>query len=296
MSELLTTYHFLLSYAKRESLYNISDNERLELLNRVAATGPSQNAWLAITELFAAWNDNEAKFAALDRTNVLLNNWDPNLRYIDSSWKYLYQGNGLASVAKLIKRISINNRQMYGNTELKKIAGSLFIDNLVSLQISKSEIYSDGIATMAASPHLKSLAVLVLHDLTLSQEDIALFFTASLPALYELHLNAIGMNTDKLKLLLRAGWMKDLRGLDLSYNLLDDESISALSSSNELQQLRYLNLSNNFIRVKGAEVLANATSLQHLEWLNVSGNRLYEEGKTFIRNSAVLKKIRVDMD
>lgn len=289
MNELLTEFHFLLAYTQGLRPAAFTDAVRVRLLEKIAAEGPSENAWLAITELFASWEEGEAKSAALDHANELLSAWDTALRYIDSSWKYLYRQEGLSSVAKIARRLSVNARMQQGNAELEKIAASPYVNDLSWLEIRKSELWQSGLKAVAASPYLRNLRRLVLDRLTLSEEETGILSSASLPALEELQLTGIGLDTPRLEKLLRSQLVKNIRHLGLSSNLLNDESISVLYPSVP-PQLRSLNLSFNYIRDTGAGLLTNEAWLAKLDALDLSGNPISPGAKERLRNVAAAAK------
>jgi uncharacterized protein (TIGR02996 family) len=68
--------------------------------------------------------------------------------------------------------------------------------------------------------------------------------------------------------------LSKLVGLDLSYALIGDKGVEALSRSPHLRGLKWLSLFENKVGLEGAEALAASPSLSQLEFLNFGNNRL----------------------
>lgn len=298
MNGLLTEYHFLLAYRKRETLRDMSDTYREQLLRDIVRSGPSENSWNAILELFASWPENAAKEDAYAWCNQQLQPWKDSLRSVNSAWRYLYKhGNKLSSVAKIVRSIHILQREENGNTELQIICSSSYITNLKRLIIRKSGLYTDGLKLMVTSPYLSSLTHLSFESLTLNDAELDVLFSASrLVSLHSLKLKNTGLNTKRVTKLLQSPLIQRIEKLDLSYNHLDDESVSVITSSELSTNLRRLNLEGNFIRIEGAMVIAEAQSLRNIEELNMAKNHLTPQGKEVIRKSNILKSANIILD
>ncbi len=296
MSDVLTTYYYLLPFSSQKELASITNEGRVRLLEKILRQAPSENNWQAVAELFASWPDSNEKMQALDYANRLLHSWDDSLRHLSSSWRYLYKHNGLATLAKITRRISIYQRQANGNEELKRIAGSPLAENILWLEITKSEIYTDALRILLGSGYMNNLQVLSFSDITLSGDDIHLLFNAAWPSLVMLRMKECGLKNAAIALLLKAPFIQHVRELDIAHNLLDNETVALLAMADTISHIRVLRLKGNFINDKGAAMLAAMRNLQHLEILDIRGNVLSAAGVRIIRDSPLLKQVKILAD
>jgi uncharacterized protein (TIGR02996 family) len=75
-----------------------------------------------------------------------------------------------------------------------------------------------------------------------------------------------------------------LRGLNLSYNFLNDAAAELLAASPNLGRLRVLRLAHNFLRNRGAEALAASAHLGGLTTLDLRGNKLGQPATRALRD------------
>jgi hypothetical protein len=287
MGALLTNFHFLLAFGDEKSLLHMDDPGRMALSERVARSGPSENAWRALLELFASWPENDAKIKAYELVNRKIGNWDDRLRVLNSSWTILYDDGALTSLARIARTINISRREQYGNKELSAIVRSPAVSDIGTLVINRSEIFPGGFTALAASPYLGNLRTLALEGLTLSDEKFAILFgAANLGSLQYLRLKDLGLNTEIARRLVHSSLMEHVSELEISFNNLDEEAAGVLAASPKIRELRSLNVQNNFIRDKGALALAKAALTGNIKELNLAGNELSNNGRSELQQLA----------
>ena len=277
MNELLSTFHFLISFADKNFLLKITEHERSELLDKIIQQGPSKGSWGAILELFASWPQTKSKTYAIERVQKPMSSWSTDICQINSSWRYLFEGDQLACFAKLAKLIIISGRHQYGNSELKNVVQSKNAINLHRLLIHNSEIYEDGVKAITKSPFLELLSELYFENITMGLPLIDQLSSAKNLILTSLKLKDVGMRTEKVRLLCNSPLLVSLKSLDLSYNSLDDESMKVIASCESTMMLYSLNLKHNYISNLGLTSLLDSQYLTNLKTLNISENQISED-------------------
>lgn len=272
----------LLSYRSREHLQRMDDRDRRELLRELLGQGQSEAAWGAILELFASWPEGDEKADALGVAEQALDAWDDQLRHVASSWRYLYEGEGLASLARLVCSIKIYRREQHGTRELYAIASSEHARNLKYLTVVKSELWSRGVRALADSPYLAGLRHLEIRRTLLFDEDADyLLRPKGLAGLRNLRLIEAGLKPAPLGAAVNAHFT-GLRELDLSENFIKSEGLSSLSRAPWLASVEKLELRRNHIEDDGAEAFAKSPYARALTLLDLSDNWLTQAGKNIL--------------
>jgi uncharacterized protein (TIGR02996 family) len=133
----------------------------------------------------------------------------------------------------------------------------------------------EGIAeALATSPLPARLTGLRLYGHQMGVAGLALLAAAPMPRLRHLELGGNALGADGLNALLAAPWAAGLRTLHLEDNALDSTALRALAGSTRLERLRDLSLADNGLGGVSVETLANWPLLRRLTALDLSGNRL----------------------
>ncbi len=123
----------------------------------------------------------------------------------------------------------------------------------------REPVRADGIAALAASPHLGRLTTL-----NLSRNDVA---------------------DDGAAVLARAPWLGGLRSLNLEENGLSSFAAAALAASPGVAGLTSLELAGNAIADEGLQALASSPHLANLRWLGLKRNPLSRAARRIVANS-----------
>ena len=138
-----------------------------------------------------------------------------------------------------------------GDEGCQTIAGALQFASLRGLELPNNEIGPDGIAALAASPHLRGL-----RDLDLAGGSNSA--------------NMIG--PEGAAHLAESDNFRHLVSLNLVFNGILDEGFIALAQSPRLPALQSLNVPCNGVTDDGIRALARSEGLPALNWLNVCGS------------------------
>ena len=275
MTNNVSSYHFLLKFADVKMLQMITDDERISLIQKVIATGQSDNSWNAVLELFAAWPNNINKTAAFKMAESLMQNWKDEERIINSSWKLLYEKNELSSIALLARSLHVNRREANGRKELMAIVTSLNAYNIKQLQIDRSDIGADGMYELARSNKLQNLTSLSFNGISFIQNTFETIINPSeLKALKKLSLKNCAVYGNKLQMLMSSGIILPLQILELPHNTMADKDAFEIASSTAVTNIELLDLSNNFINDAGAIALSTSSNLKNLKTLILTGNKI----------------------
>lgn len=156
----------------------------------------------------------------------------------------------------------------------------------------RSQFTADGLAALAASPHLRQLDHLHLEHCQINDEAAAvLFATPNLAGLRRLDLRFNAIGPDGVRAL------RDLPAAGLAYlcltgNRLGDEGAAHVARASRLTALRELFLPTNMIGQAGAEALAAADHLRGLEWLLLANNAIPDAGAEALAGSPNLGGLR----
>jgi len=280
MSNLLKNFNHLLNFRSKELLIQMDNHARQVLLQELVRQDPEEVIWKAICELFAAWPEGEERKKGLMLADQALATWDDGLRHLSSSWKYLYQGEKLASLASIVRSIDLYRREEYGSRELWAIANSDFSQKLTFLTIFKSEIISNAFKAIADSPYLVNLKFLEIKKTIMSERDFELLLKNNrLSNLKTLHLIGVGLKHTWLHPISKSMPFKYLEEIDFSDNFLKSEGLAILSKAKWLASIQTLKLRDNYIQADSIIALAKSPYLKELKLLDLSGNPLTEVGK-----------------
>jgi Leucine Rich repeat len=294
MSSSQFTFHHLLNYRSREQLQQMDDGARRALLMELLGRGQSEAVWVAVCELFAAWPEGQEKADALSAAEQALDSWDDRLRHVISSWGYLYEGGGLASLARLVRSVEISRREERGSGELYAIANSEHARNLKYLTIDRSELSGTSVRSLSDSPHLANLRHLKIRKTLLDDEDSEyLLQSRGLTGLRTLKLIEVGLKAAPLRAAAKSVPFTELREIDFSDNFIKSEGLSILSQAPWLASVEKLELRHNHIGDEGAAALAQSPHARALTLLDVSDNWLTEAGKNVLRGMADQKGFRL---
>jgi uncharacterized protein (TIGR02996 family) len=160
------------------------------------------------------------------------------------------------------------------------IAASLSLKQLNELMFlgdSDADL-DDGVAVLAAAPHLATLRSLVLETVTLRATGArALAASPFLTGLEKLYLGGGSYNVNRIgpegaRAIANAGFGK-LWYLNLENNRIGDEGLDALANSRSLDAITFLVLSGNEIGDAGLRSLAEGRGMPQLSTLFLSWNR-----------------------
>src|SRR2546425_11996530 len=114
-------FNRLLDYRSWEYLSQMDDRGRADLFAELCRKKPSEETWQAIWELFALWSESAEKAKYLDVAERELASWDDRLRFVWAANAFLYDGEHLSSLVRLVRSIHIYRREEHGSTELRAI-------------------------------------------------------------------------------------------------------------------------------------------------------------------------------
>ncbi len=128
---------------------------------------------------------------------------------------------------------------------------------LTWLNLGANDVNDEGVAALAAGPHLGGVRLLGL--------------------------GANNLGTPAVRALVRSRVLTNVEDVNLGANYLDNEAVRLLAASPWLAGLRVLDLRHNEFGPAGARALAESPHLGRLESLDVSANRLDEESKAMLQ-------------
>lgn len=164
--------------------------------------------------------------------------------------------------------------------EAATLAKSPILSRLQELNLGNNpNLDVQGVALLAASPHLKHLRSLLLHYCALGDEAIArLSHAAVMPQLRELYLSGNDLGNDSAFALAGTNSFPRLAELDLRDNQIGSAGARALAHQSCLEGLVALYLVNNRIGSEGAEALAFSACLPGLGQLFLNYNPIGNAG------------------
>ena len=279
-------FNRLLEYRPLDRLEGMTDGDRADLLREVLRGGPSESAWRAMYELFALWPDNEAKIASLEAADRDLASWDDRLRAADTSSTALFDGPRLASLARIVRSISIYRRGDGGRSELLAVAASEGAARLTRLEIVRSEIGRSGWRTMVESPYLGSLEHLHVTNTVMAGDVFRRLLESKMPSLRCLKLTEVGIDAEYVREAPPPSPVFELRAIDFSRNVLGDEGARRLSRTPWLHFVEQLTLRHNFIREAGMRALLSSPFVPRLKQIDFSDNEASESERAALRRLA----------
>jgi uncharacterized protein (TIGR02996 family) len=192
----------------------------------------------------------------------------------------------LASFHRLPQLRSLNLNQNSLGDEQAGVVAELPLGRLEWLDVGSvyGGIEEDGVAALAASPHLGHLRELVLSGQLPEFGGLrALLTSPRLRSLTRLHLTTCELEDDEVREMVRLPGAKRLTELHLWDNSLGDEGVKALASSPHLTKLEVLDLGNMDWGDEGALALAASPHLGHLRALCVAHTRVRARGRAALR-------------
>lgn len=287
-------FNHLLDYRALTYLSQMNDAGRTALCAEILDRPPSEKTWQALLELFAVWPENDAKSRQLDIAEERLANWDDSLRRADSSKAFLYEGQGLSSLTRLIKSIEIYRREERGTAELMALANSRFATRLISLSIFDSEIAQRGWQALAQSPFVGELRHLHVSKTVLTDLDLeTLFQSSSLSRLQCLKLIGVGLSPKQVQNIPSSIPFPNVQRVDFSSNALGDDGAEILSRCEWLSGIRVLRLRHNHIRAEGIKTLLESPSCREVNEIDLSENQVTDAEKSALLSLATKRNKRL---
>jgi hypothetical protein len=292
MSDLPVNFNRLLNYRSMQELVRMDDAARRDLLLELLEQNQSEATWLAICELLAAWPEGEEKDDALAVADRALDSWDDRLRRLSSAWRYLYAGEGLASLVRLVRSIDLYRREENGSHELWTIVNSERVQNLRYLTVYRSELASPTVRALSDSPYLANLQYLEIRRTSLFGEDLQYLLQAKgLPNLTSLRLVNVGLTHEHLHSINKSIPFSHLIDVDFSENLLGSEGLLVMAQAPWLMLIGQLVLRNNHIQDDAISAFIESPYIRALAVLDLSGNPVTAAGKKMLLDMANEKGI-----
>ena len=226
-----------------------------------------------------------------------------NLHHLDISGTWVTPGGigellGSTELASLREIIAAGMDSKVRDSGAARLAGHPGLSRITHLNLDHNDIRSKGALALARSPHTGNLRVLSLRQNPIRSAGLQALAAGNFPGLRELHLGSTKIKQDDLRALLGAPWMRqithlnlescglgtaharilaealvsaDLRVLQLWYNGIDSEGLTALAASPHLSKLRSLGLGYNSLDVKGLQALASSATFTRLQRLELAG-------------------------
>ncbi|MZH02886.1 MAG: hypothetical protein F3745_05705 [Nitrospinae bacterium] len=107
-----------------------------------------------------------------------------------------------------------------------------------------------------------------------------------------LNLSGKKIGDEGLKILLKQGFLKKLKKLDLRYNDISPAGGEILAKSPPLPKLKILILKHNFFADEGTVAFANSTSFPNLEKLQLGWNEIRDAGALALANTKNFPKLK----
>jgi uncharacterized protein (TIGR02996 family) len=150
-----------------------------------------------------------------------------------------------------------------------------------------------GFRTLCASPHLRGLAGLAVHDTPIGPAGLeALLDSPSLSRLTHLHLGGTGVGPDGVQALARSCQSRGLVALDLRGNGLGPPALRALDRSPHLGALRRLGLWYNRLGDDGLAEFVRTPLFARLTHLSLGNNRFTARGLRALADAPALVNLR----
>lgn len=287
-------FNRLLDYYPQERLSRMDGRERAALLQEILGKGPSEEGWQALVELFAGWTDGESRDKQLEVAERALESWPDRLRSVTSAKRYLYQGDGLSPLARLVRSIEIYRREEEGSAELWAIASSRYAERFRYLSIVRSEIASRTWQAFLGSPYLAELHHLHVGGTVLGSENVRrLFDSRQFRRLRCLKLIDVGMRPRDLERIQQSLPFPELCALDVSSNALGDEGVDVLSQSPWLRQIKHLTMQESFVAAKSIRGLLSSPFVEGVEEIDLSGNAVTVAERAELTSLAAQKNVRL---
>lgn len=191
--------------------------------------------------------------------------------------------------------------------QLEVFASSPNFPRLRSLNLEANRIGFRGMQALANSPHFINLETLNLNSCKLDFNSLESFAgSRNFPKLHSLDLHSINSfeaeeNSRRLirdpdfykdiQKLAASPYFPNLQELDLSDNLLNDESLESLANSSHFPQLHTLKLGGNNFSSKSIKAFADSIYFPELKKLNLSSVDIDDEGCAALANSPHFSKL-----
>ena len=107
-----------------------------------------------------------------------------------------------------------------------------------------------------------------------------------------LNLSGRKIGDEGLEVLLKQGFIKKLKKLDLRYNAISPKGAKILAQSQPLPKLKTLILKHNFFSDEGTVAFANSTSFPNLEVLQLGWNEVRDAGALALADSKNFPKLK----
>ena len=107
-----------------------------------------------------------------------------------------------------------------------------------------------------------------------------------------LNLSGKKIGDEGLEILLKQGFIKKLKKLDLRYNAISPKGAKILAQSQPLPKLKTLILKHNFFSDEGTVAFANSTSFPNLEVLQLGWNEVRDAGALALADSKNFPKLK----
>jgi hypothetical protein len=280
-------------YRSPEQLSRMSDRDWVALLDQLLALRNTE-AFAAICDLFSFWPAGQERSSQLTRSLQGMKSWDERIRAVSSAAAYLYEGDRLSDVARLVRSIEIYRREDRGGLELFAIATSEYVSELASLSIIASELSGYAWKALVESRNLYNLRRLVLQRSTLGQGDIReLFQSRSFPALQTLGLVAMGLTAQELSPLRDEIIFAKPEAIDFSHNTLGSEGALLLAGAPWLTRVKWMAIRDNFITRAGIEALIHSPFARELATIDARNNNIPEGDKGILSALAERKHIEL---
>jgi hypothetical protein len=157
--------------------------------------------------------------------------------------------------------------------EVARLAASPAVRELRELSIHQV-MSPEQILAVLSSPHLARLAALELTGEFRGQGGLDLVRSCALPALEHLRLGGVDQMDDAVvEALLASDWFPRIRSLSLRFCELGDAAAVAIAQHPASAGLEFLDLAFNHIGLRGAKALVQSPFLAGLRKLVLAGNR-----------------------
>lgn len=275
MTETKILYHYLLHYMAADKIDHLSDEDRLILIKAIVTSGPSDEAWNALIELFFAWPTSQAKLGAMKLANNLMADWPTSQRRVNSAWGRVINNQKLTDITLLARSMAINRNEGLGGNELTIIASSVYAENLAEINIDRSNISVDAMLELTHSQFLDALNTLNMNGLALSDEKLKILFNPeTLTALKSLTLRNCGISGKRSQIITESKLFKQVENINLSMNTISNEGIHFIVEAGTIPQLKHLDLSENYISDEAVIRLLDSGNMPNLTELILSKNSI----------------------
>ncbi len=272
MTDTKILYHYLLNYIEADKIDHLANGD---LIKAIVNSGPSNEAWNALIELFFAWPIGQARLDAIKLANDLMVDWPISQRRVNSTWGRVINNQKLTEVTLLARSMAINRNEGMGGNELAIIASSAYAINLAEINIDRSNISIEAMFELTHSKFLNTLSTLHMNGLTLSDEKLkTLFNPETLTALKSLTLRNCGISGKRSQIITESKLFKQVENINLSMNTISDEGVRFIVEAGLIPQLKHLDLSENYISDEAGILLLNSGNMPNLAKLILSKNSI----------------------